>query len=221
MKDAWFGYVQDAMTETPVPATAPSLLAQRQRLGVSRGESREGSKASTIRNMTLMINRGFNSHPVRIEKTHRRGVSPNRVTVGDRMAGYSGTPLTTKLGIGARTTLLLVNAPPHLADSLDTSGRGHSDGDKGTSAVVVIFATEAADLERRFLEAMATLPADGAIWCSWPKRASKVPTDITEDRLRDLFLPTGMVDNKVAAIDEIWSGLRFVVRRELRAGWNS
>ena len=137
------------------------------------------------------------------------------------MAGYSGTPLAKKLGIGARTTLLLVNTPPHLADSLDASGPGHGDGGKGTSTVVVIFATEAADLECRFLEAMATLPADGAIWCSWPKRASKVPTDITEDRLRDLFLPTGMVDNKVAAIDEIWSGLRFVVRRELRAGWNS
>lgn len=85
----------------------------------------------------------------------------------------------------------------------------------------MIFASEAADLERRFLEAMASLASDGAIWCAWPKRASKVPTDITEDRLRDLFLPTGMVDNKVAAIDEVWSGLRFVVRKELRGGWNT
>ena len=137
------------------------------------------------------------------------------------MAGYSGTPLAKKLGIGAETSLVLLNAPPELADELNNSGRGYPDSDKGTSAVVVIFAKEAADLEAHFIEAMKTLPADGSIWCAWPKRASKVPTDITEDLLRDLFLPTGMVDNKVAAIDEVWSGLRFVVRRELRGGWNS
>lgn len=142
------------------------------------------------------------------------------------MAGYSGTPLPNKLGIGLRTNLVLVNAPAALAIELDTPGDETPDadrptGDRGTSSVVVIFATEAEDLERRFLEAMATLPADGAIWCAWPKKASKVPTDITENLLRDLFLPTGMVDNKVAAIDDVWSGLRFVVRKELRAGWNA
>jgi len=137
------------------------------------------------------------------------------------MAGYSGTPLAKKLGIGNETRLLLVNAPPQVADELTGSGQGNHDGDRGTSTVVVIFAREAADLERRFVEAMEDLPHDGAIWCAWPKRASKVPTDITEDRLRDLFLPTGMVDNKVAAINEVWSGLRFVVRKELRSGWNA
>lgn len=135
------------------------------------------------------------------------------------VAGYSGTPLAKKLGIGTATDLLLVNAPPGLAAELSASQDRPSDG--GTSEVVVIFASEAADIERRFLEAMASLASDGAIWCAWPKRASKVPTDITEDRLRDLFLPTGMVDNKVAAIDEVWSGLRFVVRKELRGGWNT
>ena len=137
------------------------------------------------------------------------------------MAGYSGTPLSKKLGIGSQTVLVLVNAPAHLADELGSEKWGQSGGEKGTAMVVVIFATEAADLERGFVDAMKTIPPDGAIWCAWPKRASKVPTDITEDRLRDLFLPTGMVDNKVAAIDEIWSGLRFVVRKELREGWNS
>ena len=135
------------------------------------------------------------------------------------VAGYSGTPLAKKLGIGTATHLLLVNAPPALAAELSDSPNRASD--EGTSEVVVIFAGEAADLERQFLEAMASLASDGAIWCAWPKRASKVATDITEDRLRDLFLPTGMVDNKVAAIDEVWSGLRFVVRKELRGGWNS
>ena len=137
------------------------------------------------------------------------------------MAGYSGTPLAKKLGIGSQTALVLVNAPAHLADELNYEGWRQSDGDKGTTMVVVIFATEAADLESRFVDAMKTLPPDGAIWCAWPKRASKVPTNITENRLRDLFLPTGMVDNKVAAIDEVWSGLRFVVRKEFRGGWNS
>jgi Protein of unknown function (DUF3052) len=132
------------------------------------------------------------------------------------MAGYSGTPLARKLGIGTETRLHLINAPASLAAELEVA-----DGDAGTSTVVVIFATEADDLERRFIEAMARLPPDGAIWCAWPKRASRVPTDITENLLRDLFLPTGMVDNKVAAIDDVWSGLRFVVRKELRATWNA
>jgi hypothetical protein len=132
------------------------------------------------------------------------------------MAGYSGTPLARKLGIGAETRLQLVNAPASLTAQLE-----EADGDAGTSTVVVIFATGAHELESRFIEAMATLPPDGAIWCAWPKKASKIPTDITENLLRDLFLPTGMVDNKVAAIDDVWSGLRFVVRKELRAGWNA
>jgi hypothetical protein len=132
------------------------------------------------------------------------------------MAGYSGTPLARKLGIGAETRLHLVNAPASLAAELEPA-----EGEAGTSTVVVIFETEAADLERRFIDAMATLPPDGAIWCAWPKKASRVPTDITENLLRDLFLPTGMVDNKVAAIDDVWSGLRFMVRKELRPTWNA
>jgi hypothetical protein len=132
------------------------------------------------------------------------------------MAGYSGTPLARKLGIGTETRLQLVNAPASLTAELE-----EADGDAGTSTVVLIFATEADELENRFIEAMATLPPDGAIWCAWPKKASKVPTNITENLLRDLFLPTGMVDNKVAAIDDVWSGLRFVVRKELRGTWNA
>ncbi|MDP3983625.1 MAG: DUF3052 domain-containing protein [Acidimicrobiia bacterium] len=130
------------------------------------------------------------------------------------MAGYSGTPLKKKLGIGANTELTLVNAPAELAAELEALPT-----EAGTPEVVVIFATEGADLDRRFRRAMTKLAPDGAIWCSWPKKASKVPTDITEDLLRQLFLPTGMVDNKVAAIDDTWSGLRFVVRRELRDIW--
>jgi hypothetical protein len=66
---------------------------------------------------------------------------------------------------------------------------------------------------------MAMMPPDGSIWIAWPKKSSGVETDITENTLRELFLPTGIVDNKVCAIDETWSGLRFVVRKENRAGW--
>ena len=137
------------------------------------------------------------------------------------MAGYSGTPVARKLGIGSETRLRLVNVPAAIARELEKPDGEKPHGDRGTSAVVVIFATEADDLERRFIAEMAALPPEGAIWCAWPKKASKVPTDITENVLRDLFLPTGMVDNKVAAIDEVWSGLRFVVRKELRATWNA
>ena len=137
------------------------------------------------------------------------------------MAGYSGTPLARKLGIGSETHVRLVNVPAAIAGELEKPDGDKALGGRGTPAVVVIFATEADDLERRFISEMAALPPEGAIWCAWPKKASKVPTDITENLLRDLFLPTGMVDNKVAAIDEVWSGLRFVVRKELRATWNA
>jgi hypothetical protein len=133
------------------------------------------------------------------------------------MTGYSLTPLAKKLGIGVETRLAMVNAPRDLAIEIED----HRSPDAGAPEVVVIFSTEAADLDRRFREALRELAPTGVIWCAWPKRASRVPTDITEDLLRELFLPTGMVDNKVAAIDEVWSGLRFVVRKELRGAWNT
>jgi hypothetical protein len=87
--------------------------------------------------------------------------------------------------------------------------------------VFLIFADSAAEAERGFNRAMTMLPADGAIWVAWPKQSSGVETDIREDTLRDLFLSTGMVDNKVCAIDDTWSGLRFVVRKENRPEWDN
>jgi hypothetical protein len=87
------------------------------------------------------------------------------------------------------------------------------------SDIFILFGRWAEELEESFHDAAALLPPDGAIWVAWPKRSSGVETDITEDTLRDLFLPSGMVDNKVCAIDDIWSGLRFVVRKENRAAW--
>jgi hypothetical protein len=86
----------------------------------------------------------------------------------------------------------------------------------GPVDVAVVFAAWEAELVPAVLAARERLTPTGGLWMAWPKRASKLPTDITEDRLRTLWLPTGLVDNKVCAIDEQWSGLRFVLRRELR-----
>ena len=87
------------------------------------------------------------------------------------------------------------------------------------SDIFIVFGQWTDDLDETFHAAAAHLPPDGAIWVAWPKRSSGVETDLTEDTLRDLFLSSGMVDNKVCAIDDTWSGLRFVVRKENRATW--
>lgn len=136
------------------------------------------------------------------------------------MAGYSGTPLPKKLGIKQGTTVGVLNAPNHFDFDLGdlpedvTVHRTEEPAD-----VFLIFAASAAEAERGFNRAMTMLPPDGAIWIAWPKQASGVDTDIKEGTLRDLFLGTGMVDNKVCAIDDTWSGLRFVVRKENRGEW--
>lgn len=134
------------------------------------------------------------------------------------VAGYSGTPLFKKMGIREESRVWLVGAPRGFETLLagmppgaSVSRRLRKDLD-----IVVCFATEASDLFTKVETARAALPPDGSIWMAWPKKASKVPTDITEDRLREMFLPTGLVDIKVCAIDEVWSGLKFVVRKELR-----
>lgn len=136
------------------------------------------------------------------------------------MAGYSGTPLPKKLGIKEGSRLAIVSAPEGFEATLgelpaavsltaDISGRPD---------IVVFFTAARADLEARFAALGEAVPPDGAVWIAWPKRSSGVPTDLTEDVLREVCLPAGMVDNKVCAIDETWSGLRFVWRKELRAG---
>lgn len=135
-------------------------------------------------------------------------------------AGYSGTPLPRKLGISEGTTVITIGAPDTFETTLGALPDGVELTDRPQIAdLFIVFATTAADMEQRFGLAMARIPADGAIWLCWPKKASGIATDITEQTLRDLFLPTGMVDNKVAAIDEAWSGLRFVVRRANRREW--
>lgn len=136
------------------------------------------------------------------------------------MAGYSGTPLPKKLGIKEGMTVGVLNAPNHFDFDLGDMPDGvEVHRTEMPADLFLIFADSAAEAERGFSRAMTYLPADGAIWVAWPKQSSGVETDIKEDTLRDLFLGTGMVDNKVCAIDEIWSGLRFVVRRENRDNW--
>jgi hypothetical protein len=90
---------------------------------------------------------------------------------------------------------------------------------EGPVDVAVVFVTSRARLEDRWGPVTRSLRADGAFWVAWPKKASKVATDMTEDVVRDVGLPGGLVDNKVCAIDEVWSGLRLVVRKENRASW--
>jgi hypothetical protein len=135
------------------------------------------------------------------------------------MVGYSGTPLAKKLGIKEGSRLALLGAPDGFDDELAPLPAGVTvlrrlapDLD-----VALLFVTERGDLERRFpAVAEAVFPA-GGFWVAWPKRASKVPTDLTEDVLREVGLPQGLVDNKVCAVTDVWSGLRFVWRKENRS----
>jgi hypothetical protein len=134
------------------------------------------------------------------------------------MAGYSGTPLPAKLGIKPESRVALVGAPDGFNETLGPLPPGVTvlRQLRGPLDVIIAFMTRRAELERRLPALRAALDPAGGLWVAWPKRASKVPTDITEDVIREVALPTGLVDNKVCAIDETWSGLRLVIRRELR-----
>ncbi|HEY5886396.1 MAG TPA: DUF3052 domain-containing protein [Acidimicrobiales bacterium] len=135
-------------------------------------------------------------------------------------AGYSGTPLAQKLGIKPGHSVALLKAP----DGFEATLVGLPDGvtirtaARGTNDVLVSFHTRRVDFERRLPVLVGALDVDGGLWIAWPKKASGVPTDITEDTVREVALPIGLVDNKVCAIDDTWSGLRVVWRRELRDG---
>lgn len=134
------------------------------------------------------------------------------------MAGYSGTPLAKKLGIREGATLVLVNAPDHylsLVDPLPDGVRIRSRISSRTD-IVHIFSTTRAHLEKMLGLGRAGVPDEGMIWVSWPKKTSRVPTDITEDTIRKVGFPLGLVDVKVCAVDEVWSGLKLVVRKEDR-----
>jgi hypothetical protein len=135
-----------------------------------------------------------------------------------RTAGYSGTPLPRKLGIREGAAVAFLDAPDDFPDTLGALPDGVTIRDRlrGPLDVIVSFTVRRADLERRIDRLMAALEPAGRLWIAWPKRSSKVETDMTEDVVRDVALPLGLVDNKVAAIDETWSGLQLVIRKELR-----
>jgi hypothetical protein len=130
------------------------------------------------------------------------------------MAGYSGTPLPKKLGIKAESTLALVGAPDGFADTLGELPPGvrTKTSAVGSADVAVAFFERRAKLEGRLAALAKVIHPDGGLWIAWPKRSSGVDTDITEDVVRDLALAGGLVDNKVCAIDDTWSGLRLVYR---------
>jgi hypothetical protein len=135
-------------------------------------------------------------------------------------AGYSGTPLPRKLGIRAGARVALIAAPENIAavlGELPDGARVHTRL-RGRFDVIVAFATRRGVLERRLPALRGALEPAGGLWLAWPKRASGVATDLGDDEVRALGLATGLVDNKVCAIDETWSGLRFVYRRADRPG---
>ena len=123
-------------------------------------------------------------------------------------AGYSGTPLPRKLGVGPTSRVLVINAP----DGFEPGAPFHRRAGREPYDVVLLFCPDIATLQRFFLAAAARHTTAGMIWVCWPKRSSGVPTDLTENIVRDYGLDHGLVDVKVAAIDATWSGLKFVTR---------
>jgi hypothetical protein len=138
--------------------------------------------------------------------------------------GYSGTPLPQKLGFKDGQRVLFIALPKelkdlrksrHFVEIAEAGWETFTDGDPGYD-VIHGFTASRAVLEKSARPLMEQIDRDGTIWISWPKKASKVATDITEDVIRDVVLPIGLVDVKVAAVSEIWSGLKLVIRKELR-----
>ena len=129
-------------------------------------------------------------------------------------AGYSGTPLAKKLGIKPGHRVGLIGAPAGFEAALEGLPEGVrlSRRAAGRFDVIVFFTKRAAELERRFGQLAAKLDTAGGLWVAWPKKASNVVTDVVEGLVRATGLDGGLVDNKICAVDETWSGLRFVYR---------
>jgi hypothetical protein len=130
--------------------------------------------------------------------------------------GYSGRPLPGKLGITEDSAVLLDGVPPTLVDVLTAQGSVHRRASRGPYDVAVLFCPDAARLRTRWPRVHAATKPGGALWVAWPKRASGIETDLGENTVREYGLTHGRVDVKVAAIDQVWSGLKFVVRLEDR-----
>ncbi len=133
-------------------------------------------------------------------------------------SGYSGRPLAAKLGLKAGMTCWRHQMPDDIARLLDDQEPGLLLRDAPARGLVLahIFVTRREELAALLADLMKCLAPDGMIWVSWPKKASKVPTTVTEDVIREICLPMGLVDVKVCAVDPVWSGLKLVIRKENR-----
>jgi hypothetical protein len=134
------------------------------------------------------------------------------------MAGYSGTPLAQKLGIKTGQKVVTINAPAGYAKLLAPLPEGVLFTDKASSGAgfVHLFISERKALEKELKRLRRLIADTGILWVSWPKKSSGVATDVTEDVIREVALPLGFVDIKVCAVDETWSGLKLMIRRENR-----
>ena len=134
------------------------------------------------------------------------------------MPGYSGTPLARKLGIAAGCELVVQGEPAGYRDWLAPlpAGVRFAATVSPATAVVHVFADRRAALAEALAALRPAIAPATAVWVSWPKKASRVPTDMTEDTIRELALPLGFVDVKVCAVSEVWSGLKLVIRKALR-----
>jgi hypothetical protein len=133
-------------------------------------------------------------------------------------AGYSGTPLSKKLGLKEDAHVCTIGAPANYRKLLAPLPAGVTFAARITRScdLVHVFTARRAELAKTLAACRKNLAPAAVIWVSWPKKAAKVPTDITEDTIREIALPMGLVDIKVCAVDETWSGLKLVLRKELR-----
>ena len=132
------------------------------------------------------------------------------------MAGYSGTPLAKKLGIKPGMALYAIAAPKDYRALLGIDAKFAAKPPKGGADFVHLFVTSAAELDKQLPLARKAMKRDGMLWVSWYKKAAKIPTDVTEDAIRTRALKTDLVDVKVCAVSDVWSGLKLMVRKHLR-----
>jgi hypothetical protein len=134
------------------------------------------------------------------------------------VAGYSGTPLATKLGIKAGNEVVLIGAPEGYVELLQPVAADvcFVARPSSSSSVVQLFTTERAEFARELARCRKVLSSQASLWVCWPKKSSGVATEVNEHTIRELALPLGFVDVKVCAVTEVWSGLKLVVRKELR-----
>ena len=142
------------------------------------------------------------------------------MTETTKAAGYSGTPLASKLGVSAGRRILAIGAPARYRELLAPLPRGVKFVRRAApdTDIVHLFTARREELTARLAGLLSAIRPDAVIWVSWPKKAAKVPTDVTENVIREVALPLGLVDVKVCAIDETWSGLKLVMRKANRSG---